>query len=138
MGRAKYHEYLASRSWAIKRDAVKKRAGGKCERCKKREIDSVHHLSYEHVFDEPLTDLQGLCISCHKYLSGKTAIDPVCMDLAELWSIRHPEWTKKIPISDDGNPTREQTGWLLGVSFYIQSMRAENEMECTELARVAP
>ena len=76
MGRAKYYEYLASRAWALKRESVFARASGLCERCKSAKPDQVHHLSYEHVFDEPLSELQAVCEACHKFLSGKTDQDP--------------------------------------------------------------
>ena len=76
MGRAKYHAYLASRPWDLKREAVMKRAAGRCERCHKAPPDQVHHLSYAHTFDEPLEDLQAICKPCHEFLSGKTVADP--------------------------------------------------------------
>ncbi len=72
-----YHEYLASRDWALKREAVKERAGNICERCFLNSIKNVHHLSYANVGDEPLEDLQGLCRPCHEYLSAKRDDDPL-------------------------------------------------------------
>jgi 5-methylcytosine-specific restriction endonuclease McrA len=62
----KYHRYLASRAWWLKRQAVMKRAGGKCEKCKINPATAVHHLSYLRVYNEYLTDLQAICQQCHE------------------------------------------------------------------------
>lgn len=72
----KYGEYLASREWALKREAVKQRSGGICERCEIKPSKSVHHVSYAHLYNEPLEDLLDVCEDCHEYLSAKSSIDP--------------------------------------------------------------
>lgn len=41
------------------------RAKGKCERCREANLQEVHHKTYEHFGNEPLEDLEGLCLSCH-------------------------------------------------------------------------
>lgn len=51
-----YHRYMASREWALKRAAIRRRSGGKCERCKMGEMKSVHHLTYERLGQELLGD----------------------------------------------------------------------------------
>ena len=58
--RVNYHEYIASREWALRKRAVKERSGGICERCKKRPHQQTHHLTYERLGDERLEDLQGV------------------------------------------------------------------------------
>jgi hypothetical protein len=71
----RYLEYLNSPAWAAKRKAVKARCNSICERCHKYLVDEVHHLTYAHLFDELLEDLQGLCKPCHRFLhhaSGMT------------------------------------------------------------------
>lgn len=73
---SEYQTYLASREWALLREAVRQRSGNKCERCQIRGMDQVHHLTYERVGGERLTDLQGICSPCHEYLSGKRGYDP--------------------------------------------------------------
>ena len=75
-GKEKYHAYLASREWAIKKEAVRLRCNGHCERCEMRPMHATHHLTYIRVFDELLSDLQGLCFPCHQFVSGKSGIDP--------------------------------------------------------------
>jgi 5-methylcytosine-specific restriction endonuclease McrA len=56
----KYQAYLCSREWAEKREAVRKRAGGKCERCSTLPMDAVHHLTYVRKYNEDLEDLQAI------------------------------------------------------------------------------
>ena len=80
----KYPQYLASREWALKREAVRKRSGNKCERCKKAPQDAVHHLTYERVGNEHLEDLQAICDPCHEFLSGKSDYDPAYRHPAEI------------------------------------------------------
>jgi hypothetical protein len=71
-----YKRYLASREWALKKEAVRKRSGGWCERCYVRTHESTHHLTYAHIGNEPLDDLLGVCNQCHEYLSAKRQDDP--------------------------------------------------------------
>lgn len=80
-----YQTYLASREWALKREAVRQRSSNRCERtidgqrCVGSQ-DSVHHLTYARVGNEPLEDLLGVCNDCHRWLSGKTDAD-VCAQI---------------------------------------------------------
>lgn len=71
-----YRRYLASREWGLKKRAVAERSGGICERCHRNPANQVHHLSYEHLYNEPLEDLQHICGPCHEYESGLTDFDP--------------------------------------------------------------
>jgi 5-methylcytosine-specific restriction endonuclease McrA len=64
--RERYHLYLASPEWQEKRRAVFEREGGICEGCRTEPIEHTHHLTYKHLFDEPLFDLAGLCEGCHR------------------------------------------------------------------------
>lgn len=65
---AKYNSYLRSPKWRSKRDRVLERDAYVCQACLKREADHAHHLTYEHVFNEPLFDLISVCNPCHKEL----------------------------------------------------------------------
>lgn len=71
-----YHEYLASREWAILKNAVRERSGGVCERCGLAPHTQTHHLTYERLGNERLEDLQGVCRGCHEFLSAKSSFDP--------------------------------------------------------------
>jgi hypothetical protein len=76
-GKEKYCAYLCSREWKLKVNKIKVRSKGNCERCKKNKSSQVHHLTYIRIYKEKLTDLQDLCEGCHKYVSGKSNIDPL-------------------------------------------------------------
>ena len=72
-----YHEYMASREWALKKKAVRERAENICERCASCEIQNIHHVTYRNLgHEDPWEDLQGLCRPCHEYLSAEKGIDP--------------------------------------------------------------
>lgn len=75
--RSKYERYIGSAQWAEKRLAIMERAGGVCEKCTKRKARQVHHLTYKNLFDEPLEDLQAVCMPCHQaYHPGKWELEP--------------------------------------------------------------
>jgi hypothetical protein len=63
-----YRAYLASPAWRAKRLLVVERCDGICQ-CG-QPVSDVHHLSYEHAFDEPLEDLIALCRACHRRAHG--------------------------------------------------------------------
>jgi len=62
-----YRAYLKSKKWEQKRLQVFKHYGKRCYACLtyKGPIQ-VHHLSYDKVGHEPITDLMPLCKDCHK------------------------------------------------------------------------
>lgn len=72
----KYQAYLCSREWAEKREAVRNRANGLCERCRALPMAAVHHLPYARKYDESLDDLQAICQPCHDFTHGKDGFDP--------------------------------------------------------------
>jgi hypothetical protein len=74
-GREKYQCYLASREWAVLKEAVKARSSGRCERCG-AEGSHVHHQTYERIYAERIEDLIHVCAPCHEFLSGKRDDDP--------------------------------------------------------------
>ena len=61
----RYNGYLSSQRWRDKRARVLERDGHTCQACLRRRATQVHHTTYEHVFDEPLFDLQSVCDVCH-------------------------------------------------------------------------
>jgi hypothetical protein len=76
MDKSEYHKYLASREWALLKNQVNKRSGGKCERCMVGNYDSTHHITYERIGHEKIEDILAVCEGCHKFLSGKSSADP--------------------------------------------------------------
>jgi len=66
-----YQDYLRTTHWSVMRKKIKAKYKGKCACCgftAKDEIMHVHHLTYERVGKERLTDLVLLCESCHKHV----------------------------------------------------------------------
>jgi hypothetical protein len=72
-----YDEYLRSDWWQYIRVVALEAAGWRCEyrqwqrtgrRCKATEHLDVHHLTYDHLGDEPLEDLIVLCRRHHTYV----------------------------------------------------------------------
>jgi 5-methylcytosine-specific restriction endonuclease McrA len=63
---AEYAEYLQGPAWKLKREAVMERERGLCQGCRHRDATEVHHLTYDHKYDELLFELVALCESCHR------------------------------------------------------------------------
>lgn len=61
----KYHEYLKTENWKVKRDLVLKRDKHICQGCLTNEATEVHHLTYENIFNEFVFELISLCNNCH-------------------------------------------------------------------------
>lgn len=73
--KTKYYEYLQSKKWKKIRLKAAKRAHFICECCEKKCTDKktlkgfqVHHMTYEHLYDElhHMDDLVFLCKDCHE------------------------------------------------------------------------
>jgi 5-methylcytosine-specific restriction endonuclease McrA len=63
--RTRYQRYLRSPQWKAKRRAVLERDRHLCVHCGNGWRLEVHHLTYERLYDELLTDLATLCRDCH-------------------------------------------------------------------------
>lgn len=61
-----YTSYILSDRWKIKRQSYFGRNGRICQACGSRSNLVVHHLSYTNFMNEPLSDLLGVCQSCHR------------------------------------------------------------------------
>ena len=89
--RNKYYAYLRSPEWTERRDYIIQRATtgntGCCERCE-AELPpgrlTVHHTTYVRIFAEHPDDLIAICHYCHRFIHGKSHLNP--MD----W----PEWLR--------------------------------------------
>ena len=64
-----YRQYLKSARWRQKREARKSQDGYRCVRCGSDERLEVHHISYQRLGWEPLSDLRTLCHECHGEIS---------------------------------------------------------------------
>lgn len=63
-----YDEYLNSPEWRKKADLVLKRDRHICQSCLENRATQVHHLSYFHIFEEPLFESVAVCPNCHERL----------------------------------------------------------------------
>lgn len=61
-----YTAYLLTPKWHDKRTRVLARDNHLCQACLKRKATQAHHLTYKHVFNEPLFDLVAVCEVCHQ------------------------------------------------------------------------
>lgn len=68
--RESYYAYLGSPQWIEKRRAILQRDNYVCQACLNRKATQAHHLTYDHIFDEPLFDLVAICDVCHDRLHG--------------------------------------------------------------------
>jgi 5-methylcytosine-specific restriction endonuclease McrA len=60
-----YRDYLTSEEWAQRRAFMLKRADYRCQDCNSPESLQLHHLTYERIGRERITDLLVLCSDCH-------------------------------------------------------------------------
>lgn len=89
----KYDVYLKSPEWHAKRAKVLKRANGICQGCLERKATQVHHLTYEHIFEEFMFELVPVCDECHARLHADKSDDPVSAADENLRS----EWEEHYP-----------------------------------------
>lgn len=66
--RRRYELYLQSPQWESKRQAALKRDRWLCQGCLSRRATQVHHLTYDHLGNELLWELQSVCTECHKII----------------------------------------------------------------------
>lgn len=64
-----YKRYLGSPEWKAKAEKVLARDKYLCQACLERTAIQVHHLTYRHIFNEPLFDLISVCGVCHKSIT---------------------------------------------------------------------
>jgi len=68
----RYEEYLKSGEWEYLKELKIKDANYTCQGCLERgRVLEVHHLTYERIGMELLTDLVVLCQECHRTIHGK-------------------------------------------------------------------
>ncbi len=63
--RRRYDKYLLSHEWRKKKEKTHRRDGYRCVVCGHNVRRDTHHLTYERVFVEKISDLVTLCPGCH-------------------------------------------------------------------------
>lgn len=67
LDKKKYHEYLLSAEWKLKRKEAFKIHGKHCRKCAAQKRLEVNHKHYRSIFNEDvLNDLEILCHFCHR------------------------------------------------------------------------
>lgn len=104
-----YRAYLRSPKWRLIRWLKLCMAGFKCQQCGATRKLQVHHLTYEHLYNEHLGDLQVLCKSCHPLADEERrrakAIDTfMCKTVGDDWRT----WIT------DSQAAAQFDGWLKG------------------------
>lgn len=66
----RYREYLNSNEWKKLKRKVIARDNGICCGCGEKRTLDVHHLTYDRVGNELMTDLISLCSVCHARVHG--------------------------------------------------------------------
>jgi hypothetical protein len=69
-----YSEYLKSEEWKSQRRLVMNRDGDLCQACLEKPAEEIHHLTYDHIFDEFLFELIAVCRPCHERLHKKKIV----------------------------------------------------------------
>jgi len=67
----KYYEYLESPEWKHKRLKVLNRDRHVCQCCLEKTATIVHHLTYAHIYNEPLFELVSVCAECHEKIHNE-------------------------------------------------------------------
>lgn len=65
-----YSDYLSSPQWLVRREAVLQRDEYICQACCERTATEVHHLTYDHLGNEPMFDLASVCHDCHEQITN--------------------------------------------------------------------
>lgn len=60
-----YKNYLKSKHWVMKKKEYNRKYERVCSCCGGKENLQLHHISYDRLGNEPLTDLVYLCKECH-------------------------------------------------------------------------
>lgn len=69
----RYHNYLRSPEWAVRRQWMLDEASYRCQLCGESQSLQVHHRSYDNVGRERKSDLTVLCGDCHARFHDKVA-----------------------------------------------------------------
>lgn len=66
-----YKDYLRSEKWQEKRKERLLQDGYRCQLCGTGKNLEVHHVTYERIGNEKISDLVTLCNNCHQFVHKK-------------------------------------------------------------------
>ena len=64
-------EYMSSVAWQLKREMVLARDKHSCRSCTSLDRLEVHHITYQRLGNEKLSDLVTVCRDCHQKIHDK-------------------------------------------------------------------
>lgn len=98
-----YRSYIKSEKWKRLRNAILRKRGLRCERCRRyrqKRFLHIHHKTYERLGNELLNDLEILCVDCHSFEHGK--INP-----------NHSKLSKRqVKIKEEMRSSRKRQHWF--------------------------
>ena len=103
----KYQEYIRSPEWKQKRREALERVDHKCQKCGHTKWSrrlNVHHLTYEHLMNEPPEDLKVVCTVCHRIEDEKRALITAERNYEKLQDARFCGWARSVYGED----------WMIG------------------------
>lgn len=104
INKSKYHKYIKSKEWGIKKKKMYSIFGYRCMAChetNKRKLH-VHHATYARLFEEKVKDLYILCNDCHKEFHStkpKNIIRNTIKFIISKGGYRSPRQKKEVKIS---------------------------------------
>lgn len=102
-----YVKYLNSPAWKAFRKHALEHAGYRCQRCGKPRLPSrlqVHHVHYDSLGQERLTDVRVLCMEeCHGIEDKEREQETT----SKIWEARVDGWARKVY----GEYWEEQHDW---------------------------
>ena len=72
-----YKEYLKTNHWIKKKYELKQKYVPQCRICQATTGLNVHHIRYDNIGDEKLTDLCYLCYKCHTWMHKSMSSDEI-------------------------------------------------------------
>jgi hypothetical protein len=66
-----YYRHIQSPWWYALKDRIKARARGRCEYCRRRPVDNLHHRTYARLGGERDSDVMAVCRPCHRFIDGE-------------------------------------------------------------------
>ncbi len=101
----KYLQYFSSWACSKTREEAMRQYGRSCMRCKIEHDLHVHHMTYERLFNEKLSDLAVLCFRCHKLyhkLHKKASIETTKDFISNVHLVYFPKSKKKKHSFEEG------------------------------------
>lgn len=82
-----YPSYLRSKHWKDVKRRYYSKYGYYCKSCNWKRNLQLHHRTYKNIGNERLTDLESLCVKCHRMEHGLIKLSqPLKRNKRKKWS----------------------------------------------------